>query len=81
MSKQGFVLDKKGVRELLTSPEMATVIGEYCDTVLQNAGGQSKGYTSNVQTSKRAVGRVYAFSGSAIKDNSENNTLLKALHD
>jgi hypothetical protein len=77
MSKHGFELDRKGVRELLTSPEMAEVIREACQTVAGNAGN---GYSFNVQTANRAVGRVIADTAEARKENNENNTLLKALH-
>ena len=76
MLKSRFVLNKKGVRELLTSPEMAAVIGEYTKAVEGTAGD---GYGSNVQTGHRAVGRVYPASPKASKDNSDNNTLLKAI--
>lgn len=76
MPKSGFVLDRKGVRELLKSAEMQTVIGEYTKAVENSAGD---GYASNVQTANRAVGRVYVASSKAAKDNSDNNTLLKAL--
>jgi hypothetical protein len=80
MSKGGFKfeLNRKGVRELLTSPEMAEVIREASQQVANNAGD---GYESNVQTANRAVGRVFAATDKAYKDNNENNTLLKALHD
>ena len=79
MSKGGFKfkLNRKGVRELLTSPEMAEVIRDASQRVANNAGD---GYESNVQTANRAVGRVVATTAEAYKDNNENNTLLKALH-
>jgi len=79
MSKRGFELNREGVRELLQSAEMAGVIREFSDQVLANAGGQSAGYGMNVQTGHRAVGRVYCRDKSGFKDNTENNTLLKAL--
>lgn len=79
MSK--FVLNRKGVRELFLSDEMKAVISEYSSSVCDNAGGGSKGYTFNVQAKNRAVGRVYAFNETGSKDNNENNTLLKSLHD
>lgn len=72
-----FKLNTKGVRELLTSAEMASTIGEYTRIVANNAGD---GYESNVQTAHRAVGRVFASTKEAIRENSESNTLLKALH-
>lgn len=71
-----FELNKSGVRELLKSAEMAEVIDEYTSRVADNAGN---GYGHNVQTANRAVGRVFAESAEAERDNSENNTLLKAL--
>ena len=77
MRKKGFVLDKKGVRELLQSAEMQTVIEEYTERVQSNAG---QGYSHNVKTVNRVVGRVIAESADARRDNNEHNTLLKALH-
>lgn len=74
-----FVLNRKGVAELLKSEEMATVIREASDKVLGNAGGAAAGYSSNVQIHHRAVGRVYVLNEQGQKDNNENNTLLKAL--
>lgn len=74
-----FVLNRKGVRELLVSPEMADVIGEFTDKALARAGGASAGYAANVMTHHRAVGRVYAYNSKGMRDNNESNTLLKAL--
>lgn len=76
MSKARFELNKSGVRELLKSSEMAEVIGEYTERVANNAGA---GYSHNVRTANRAVGRVFAETSAAKRDNNENNTLLKAL--
>lgn len=77
MSKKGrFELNRSGVRELFQCAEMQTVIGEYCQRVSNNAGS---GFTYNVQTANRAVGRVFADTKEAEKSNSENNVLLKAL--
>lgn len=78
MSK-GFKLNRKGVAELLKSPEMAEVIRDASDGVLQRAGGSSAGYSMNVQIHNRAVGRVYPYNATGQRDNNENNTLLKAL--
>lgn len=71
-------LISSGVRQMLQSPEVEGYVQEACQAVAQRAG---TGYSSNVQKGKkRAVGRVYAYTKEAIKDNSKNNTLLKALH-
>ena len=76
MKLKKFVLNRKGVRELLKSPEMATAVREAGERVEKNAGS---GYSLNVQTKNRAVCRVYAYTKDAVRDNYKNNTLLKAL--
>ena len=77
MSKVRFVLNRAGVRELLKSEEMVTVIQEYASAVQNRAGD---GYTADTQVHNRAVGIVRAETHMAIRDNKKNNTLLKALH-
>lgn len=79
MSDFVFELDRAGVRELLQSSEMAEAVREFSDQVLANAGGSSAGYDMNVQTDNRAVGRVFCSDKKGYRDNTENNTLLKAL--
>ena len=77
MNNVRVVLNKKGVRELLQSKEITSVVSEACEGVAKRAG---TGYAFNTQTGKnRAVGRVYAVNKKAISDNYKNNTLLKAL--
>lgn len=73
-----FVLDKKGVRELLQSEQMAEGLNYYADKILSRVG---EGYAkSDARIEKtRADVIVYADSRSARADNSRNNTLLKAL--
>lgn len=67
-----------GVRQLLQSPEVEGYVREACEAVEDRAGS---GYGHNVvKGKKRNVGRVYAFTDEAIRDNYKNNTLLKALH-
>lgn len=78
MSKIKVELIQSGVRELLKSPEIQARVQEVTAAVSRNVGA---GYESNVQVSNRAVGRVWAETASARKDNSKNNTLLKALHE
>ena len=78
MNNFKFELNKEGVAELLRCAEMQNVIKEATEIVLSNTGGV--GYDANVQVHNRVVGRVWADSKETIKDNYENNTLLKALH-
>lgn len=76
MSNIKFVLNSSGVREILQSPEIAASVMEYTNQVQGRAGD---GYEASVMTKNRAVGRVTAKTKKAKKDNSANNTLLKAL--
>ena len=76
MSKVKFVLNPAGVREILQSPEIADAVKEYTRQVQARAGD---GYEMSVMTVNRAVGRVTAETKEAKRDNSKNNTLLKAL--
>lgn len=78
MSKAKFVLNPKGVRELLTSPEMAKVINEHISRALTRLGG-SADYAGDVQIHNRVVGRVYTANSAGDRENNESNTLLKAL--
>lgn len=78
MSNLKVKLISAGVREMLQSPEIEACVEEACEAVEQRAGS---GYGHNVvKGKKRNVGRVYAFTQEAIRDNYKNNTLLKALH-
>ncbi len=76
MSKVKFVLNRPGVREVLQSEEIAQTVRDYTNQVQARAG---TGYEASVMTKNRAVGRVIAETKEAKKDNSKNNTLLKAL--
>ena len=76
MSKVKFVLNPAGVREILQSPEIAATVKEYTRQVQARAGD---GYEMSVMTVNRSVGRVTAETKEAKRDNSKNNTLLKAL--
>ena len=76
MSK--FVLDKKGVSQLLRGEEMQGILTEYGNKVMK--GLNSKDY--NAQTSAgviRANVTVVCATKKALSDNLKNNTLLKAL--
>ena len=79
MSKKVSVrLKPKGIIELLKSDEITAATREACEKVRDRSGS---GYSMNMQEGKkRAVGRVYAYTSEAVRDNYKNNTLLKALH-
>lgn len=78
MSDVRIVLNSAGIQELLKSQEIQQAVDEVCQRIADNAGPD---YGHNVQIGKRrAVGRVYTATKNAMKDNYENNTLLKALH-
>lgn len=77
MAKQGFELNKAGVRELLKSEEMMAVCQRYAYTAQSQLG---EGYTVNYRTGKTRVNaEVVASSAKARLENSQNNTILKAL--
>lgn len=75
MSKGKFVLNTSGVRELLKSEELRTVVEEYASRIAKTAGN---GFTANARVSNRAVARVIAETDEAMRDCEDNNTLLKA---
>lgn len=77
MARVIFQLNEAGVRELLQSPEIASAVAEYTAQVASRAG---VGYSGDVKTGMRAVGRVTAVTEEAKLDNEQNNTLLKALN-
>ena len=75
MSKVKFVLNKKGVRELLQSQEMLDVVTQYAYQVQGRAGD---GYEVDQYIGfDRAHAVVYPATVKAKIDNYENNTLLK----
>ena len=72
-----FKLNSDGVQDLLKGSEMQSILLEKARDVAGRAG---EGYSSEVRVyKKRAVGRAYAATPEAVRDNYENNTLLKAL--
>lgn len=78
MSKFIFKLNRKGVAELMKSQEMQDVLSKHAKTIKKRAGD---GYEQDIYVGKnRANAMVKAESFKARKDNSENNTLLKAVH-
>lgn len=72
-----FKLNGAGVRELLQSGEMQSILSEYAASTASRAGD---GYASSVHMGqKRAYANVYPDTHDAYTENLENNTLLKAL--
>ena len=77
MSKVKFKLNGAGVRALLTSGEMASIVGNHASRI---AGASGQGYASGTFTAgTRVVGKEYADTWEAKRDNAKNNTLLKNL--
>lgn len=70
-------LNRAGVRSMLRSNEMMGICKGYANAALSRLGS---GYAVSCHTGKNRVNaEVAAVSAKAIKDNSENNTILKAL--
>lgn len=77
MSKNKFKLNRAGVRELMKSSEMQTVIREKASGIKSRCGN---GYSQDVYIGKnRANAMVWAETSEALSDNAENNTILKAV--
>lgn len=78
MSKDfSFKLNRAGVRELLQSDEMVGVLQSYAQSASASLGA---GYEITTMVGKnRANARITAVTSEARKDNSKNNTLLKAV--
>ncbi len=77
MADVDFKLDRQGVRELLTSEEMKAVCESYAASTVSSLGDGYE-YDSYVGQN-RARATVWASSEQAIQDNSDNNSMLKAL--
>ena len=74
-----FVLDKKGVGELLRSEDIQSVLNAYGQQVQINTGS-AEDYQTQVSVGKvRANVVIRCINTASIKDNLKNNTLLKAL--
>lgn len=78
MSKQfKFVLDREGVRELMRSEEMLSICQGYANNALGRLG---TGYEVDTHVGKNRVNAmVSAKAYAARKENSESNTILKAV--
>ena len=76
MSK--FILDKKGVSQLLRGEEMQNLLTEYGNDVMKRLN--NKDYNAQTSAGKtRANVTVVCATKKALSDNLKNNTLLKAL--
>ena len=77
MSKIRFELNRKGVSELMKSPEMQSALSEYGAAVAKRAG---EGYEATTAVGKtRANVKISAATAHAWFSNLKHNTLLKAL--
>lgn len=77
-AKVKVVLNKEGVRDvMLKGPGIANLCDEYASQILSRCG---PGYAKDTYTGKNRVNAmVFTDSASGARDNSKNNTLLKAL--
>lgn len=77
MANMKFKLNSDGVRELLKSQEMQSVLIEKATGIKNRCG---EGYTQDVYVGKnRANAMVKAETYQAKRDNLKNNTILKAV--
>lgn len=77
MGKTRIVLNRSGVKELLKGPEMQDCVKGLADAAAQRCG---PGYESSVMVGKnRVTASVRTVTPEAVKDNYQNNTLLKAV--
>ena len=81
MAKVEFKLNKKGLEELLSSPQMQAVLEQKAQEIVDRAG---EGYSYKIsQGTKAKINRKTAFINTdtpeSAQDNLENNTILKSL--
>ncbi len=77
MSSFKFKLNQSGVRELMKSAEMQSVLTNYASNIRNRCGN---GYEQDIYIgSNRANAMVSAATIKAKRDNNKNNTLLKAV--
>ena len=82
MGKVRFELNMPGLNELMKGPEMQSVLQEKGQQVKDNAQGMCPGgeYQTRTVTGRWIAATFVSVENyEAIKDNYENNTLLKAL--
>lgn len=77
MADMKFVLNRDGVRELMQSDDMVNVLNAYAQRAMGSLGD---GYEVTTYVGKtRANARITAVTNEAKRENSEHNTLLKAV--
>ncbi|MDZ5548252.1 hypothetical protein [Enterococcus cecorum] len=77
MSNFKFKLNRAGVSQLMKSAEMKSVLISYASNIRNRCGD---GYEQDIYVgSNRANAMVSAATAKAKRDNSKNNTLLKAV--
>lgn len=77
MAKFKFELNQSGVRELMQSSEMKAICEKYANNALNILG---EGYEVTTHTGRTRVNAsVMATTYEARKENSENNSILKAV--
>ncbi|WP_417106559.1 hypothetical protein [Hominenteromicrobium sp.] len=70
-------LNSSGIRQLLKSEEMGQMLKQQAEQVRARCGS---GYSTDLyQASSRVIAGVFAETAEAAKQNSRENTLLKAL--
>lgn len=77
MAKVKIELNNSGIRQLLKSEEMGQMLKQQAEQVRARCGS---GYSTDLyQASSRVIAGVFAETAEAAKQNSRENTLLKAL--
>ena len=77
MDKVKIELNSSGIRQLLKSEEMGQMLKQQAKQVRARCGS---GYSTDLyQASSRVIAGVFAETAEAAKQNSRENTLLKAL--
>lgn len=77
MSNVRIELNSEGIREMLLSSEMQAILSEHAAVIAERCG---EGYASDTYlTGGRAVASAFTETEEAMRDNLENNTLLRSL--
>lgn len=77
MDKVKIELNSSGIRQLLKSEEMGQMLKQQAEQVRARCGS---GYSTDLyQASSRVIAGVFAETAEAAKQNSRENTLLKAI--
>lgn len=79
MSSIKFVLNRSGVRELLKSAEMNSIIQEYANDAYNRLPSIDGYEVERRDTSQRVRYVVFANDWPALADNLKNNTILKVI--